>query len=130
MMKTTSTKPVVGGIPVSKPISKASIAPGSCFVPLPSHAEINSQWCAKAKTTKLDDGANSHVERFAQIMERIHATKKSFTFSELCYVCRGAELELSEIRRLWDSWKDYAVQHCIVEVIQGCMDEETIIFNF
>src|SRR5438552_943393 len=91
-MKQKTSKSPVGSFPVTK----ASIAPGTCFVPLPSHAEINSQWCAKAKKNKLDNGANSHVERFAQVMERIHATKKSFTFSELCYVCRGAEMEIAE----------------------------------
>jgi hypothetical protein len=120
-MKTKSPKSV-GCIP-------AKMQAGESFMPLPTHAEINSKWCAKAKGSKLDNGANSHVERFAQIMERIHATKKSFTFSELCYVCRGAEMEIAEIRPLWKSWKTFAVQHCIVDVIQGCMDEETIIFN-
>jgi hypothetical protein len=87
-------KPTIGGIPVSETLSKASVAPGSCFVPLPSPKEINSQWCAKAKKIERDDAANSHVERFAQIMERMHATKKSFNFSELLYICRGAEMEL------------------------------------
>jgi hypothetical protein len=123
-------KPKKSSVVGSLPVSKSSIAPGTCFVPLPTHAEINSQWCAKAKKTKQDNGANFHVERFAQIMERMHATKKSFNFSELCYICRGAEMEIAEIRRLWESWKTYAVQHCVVDVIQGCMDEETIVFNF
>jgi hypothetical protein len=133
MMKTTSTKKV-GSIPVNEPVSKAKIAPGTCFVALPTPKEINSKWCAatkaKVRATKLDSGENSHVERFAQIMERMHATKKSFNFSDLVYIARGAEMEMPEIRRLWESWKTFAVQHCIVEVIQGCMDEETIIFNF
>jgi hypothetical protein len=131
-MKPKKTSSVVASLPAPM-VDKSKIPNGNSFVALPSPKEINSKWCAqikdKTKGAKLDDGENSHVERFAQIMERIHLTKKSFNFSELVYIARGAEIEMPEIRRLWHSWLNFAVRHCLVEIIDGPMDEPTIIFN-
>ena len=110
-------------------VNKKAIPQGSSFTALPTSAEIHSRWCAKAKTTKLDDGSNSHVDRFMQVIDRIRATQKSFYLSDVIKMCRNFELELSEINFLWTSYKEFAVQHCILEEVSGCMDESTFFWN-
>jgi hypothetical protein len=44
-------------------------------------------------------------------------------------MCRHAELELSEIRALWDSYRDFAIAHCILEENSGCYDESVFFWN-
>lgn len=120
-------KPPIGSLPF---VDKSKIPHGSSFTPLPTSAEIHSQWLAKAKKAKLDDGSNSGVEMFMQIINRVRATQKSFVFSEIMRMCRNSEsLEVNEIRRLWESYKTFAIQHCILEEVSGVMDEPTYFWN-
>ena len=122
-------KPNSASIP-SPVITKASIAPGTCFTPLPTHAEIHSQWLAEAKKNKIDNGSNLGVEMFMRIIDRIRVTQKSFLFSEVLRMCRNSEsLDVKEIRRLWESYKTFAITHCILQEEIGVMDEPTYFWN-
>jgi hypothetical protein len=128
-MKQIKARRVVASIPAAI-VDKKNIPHGTCFTPLPTSAEIHSQWFAKAKKNKVDNGSNSGVEMFMQVINRVRATQKSFLFSEVLRMCRNSEsLEVNEIRRLWDSYKEFAIQHCILEEVSGCMDESVFFWN-
>src|SRR5665213_1193127 len=98
-MKQKIKAPTLESVPVF--VDKKNIPQGSSFTPLPTSAEINSQWREKAKKAKEEDGSNSGVESFMAVIERIRATQKSFCPSEVVKMCRNFEMEIKEIHRLW-----------------------------
>jgi hypothetical protein len=122
-MKRQTKPPTLDSIPAF--INKKDIPEGTSYTPLPTCAEIHSQWLAKAKKSKQDNGSNSHLNDFLTVINRIRATQKSFCPSEVVKMCRNFEMEIQEIHRLWLSYKEYAIQHCILEEVAGCYEEST-----